>query len=255
ERALKTRLVGTVEEMEALADEERIQDGEGTELTTNDLEPPAGLEEAGLLNTLIDQARSLSGQKGDPKLKALSDHLAELLADGFKPVVFCRYLATAHYVAAHLKERFKSATIDAVTGELTPEERELRVEELTQAEQPILVATDCLSEGINLQEGFSAVVHYDLASNPTRHEQREGRLDRFGQKSKEVRCTMLYGQDNPVDGFVLNVILRKAEKIKRELGVLVPLPQDTERINHAMIKAALLKRHRGADAQMELGFE
>src|SRR5690606_36803875 len=63
ERALKTRLVGTVEEMEALADEERIQDGEGTELTTNDLEPPAGLEEAGLLNTLIDQARSLSGQK------------------------------------------------------------------------------------------------------------------------------------------------------------------------------------------------
>ena len=43
--------------------------------------------------------------------------------------------------------------------------------------------TDCLSEGINLQELFDAVVHYDLSWNPTRHEQREGRVDRFGQPS------------------------------------------------------------------------
>lgn len=73
---------------------------------------------------------------------------------------------------------------------------------------------------------FTAVVHYDLAWNPTRHEQREGRVDRFGQQADEVRCTMLYGQDNPVDGFVLNVILRKGEAIQKELGVLVPLPED-----------------------------
>ena len=45
----------------------------------------------------------------------------------------------------------------------------------------VLVATDCLSEGINLQEDFDAVVHYDLSWNPTRHEQREGRVDRYGQ--------------------------------------------------------------------------
>ena len=45
----------------------------------------------------------------------------------------------------------------------------------------VLVATDCLSEGVNLQDDFQAVVHYDLAWNPTRHEQREGRVDRFGQ--------------------------------------------------------------------------
>jgi hypothetical protein len=37
---------------------------------------------------------------------------------------------------------------------------------------------------------------------------------------------MLYGQDNPVDGFVLNVILRKGEAIQKELGVLVPMPED-----------------------------
>ena len=49
----------------------------------------------------------------------------------------------------------------------------------------ILVATDCLSEGINLQHLFTAVVHYDLAWNPTRHEQREGRVDRYGQRAAQ----------------------------------------------------------------------
>ena len=51
-------------------------------------------------------------------------------------------------------------------------------------ERRVLVATDCLSEGINLQEHFDAVVHYDLSWNPTRHEQREGRVDRYGQPSR-----------------------------------------------------------------------
>ncbi len=118
----------------------------------------------------------------------------------------------------------------------------------------ILVATDCLSEGINLQHLFTAVVHYDLAWNPTRHEQREGRVDRFGQQAPEVRCTMLYGQDNPVDGFVLNVILRKGEAIQKELGVLVPMPEDKQRINQALVKAALMKRER-AGASPQLGFD
>jgi hypothetical protein len=99
------------------------------------------------------------------------------------------------------------------------------------------------------------VAHYDLAWNPTRHEQREGRVDRFGQKAPEVRCTMLYGQDNPVDGFILKVILRKAEAIRRDLGVLVPLPQDSARINHAMIKAALLRRSRVQAGEAQIGFD
>ena len=220
------------------------------------MEPAAAVEDATRLRTLIEKAQALSGQKGDPKLKALCTHLAELLAVGARPVIFCRYLATAHYVAAHLKAALPKAQIDAITGELTPEERELRVSALGSGSQPILVATDCLSEGINLQHGFTAVVHYDLAWNPTRHEQREGRVDRFGQKAGEVRCTMLYGEDNPVDGFILNVILRKAERIRRELGVLVPLPQDSARLNHALIKSALLKRHRRSRAaQLDLGFE
>lgn len=244
-KALTTRLEGTVSDDTLLTDE-RLHDGEADDLSGNDLEPPAQVQDASRLQTLIADAQRLSGKTGDPKLAALIRHIGPLLEDGYHPVVFCRYVATAHYVAEHLKAAFPKATIAAVTGELTPEERRERVDDMEDAEPRILVATDCLSEGINLQHLFTAVVHYDLAWNPTRHEQREGRVDRFGQQAEEVRCTMLYGQNNPVDGFVLNVILKKGEAIQKELGVLVPLPEDETRINQALVKAALMRRERMA---------
>jgi hypothetical protein len=112
----------------------------------------------------------------------------------------------------------------------------------------VLVATDCLSEGVNLQEQFNAVVHYDLSWNPTRHEQREGRVDRFGQQSDVVRAVLIYGANNPVDGAVLEVILRKAKAIAARLGVPVPLPDDEHRLTEALLKAVLLRRRNRPDA-------
>lgn len=253
-KALTTRLEGSMMDDNLLSDE-RLHDGEADDLTGSDLEPPAQVQDASRLQALIAEAQRLSGKKGDPKLAALIRHIGSLLEDGYHPVVFCRYVATAHYVAEHLKAAFPTATVDAVTGELTPEERRERVEDMEDAGQRILVATDCLSEGINLQHLFTAVVHYDLAWNPTRHEQREGRVDRFGQQADEVRCTMLYGQDNPVDGFVLNVILRKGETIQKELGVLVPLPEDEARINQALVKAALMRRSNSSMASPQASFD
>lgn len=254
-KALTTRLEGTVPD-EALLGDERLHDGEADDLSGSDLEPPAQVQEAApRLQALIADAQRLSGKAGDPKLAALLQHIDLLVKEGYHPVVFCRYIATAHYVAEHLKAAFPKATIEAVTGELTPEERRERVEDMIDADQRILVATDCLSEGINLQHLFTAVVHYDLAWNPTRHEQREGRVDRFGQQADEVRCTMLYGQDNPVDGFVLNVILKKGEAIQKELGVLVPMPEDEARINQALVKAALMKRSDSHTASPQVAFD
>ena len=163
--------------------------------------------------------------------------------------MFCRFIATAHYVARHLREKLRGVTVDAVTGEMPPEEREERVAEIGTAEGArVLVATDCLSEGINLQEHFDAVVHYDLSWNPTRHEQREGRVDRFGQPSRTVRATLLYGVDNPVDGAVLRVILRKAAAIREELGVPVPVPDEGRSLTQALLKTVLLRRRGGAGA-------
>ena len=232
----------------------RLFDYQAEEEVLIDLEPAAALDDSKPLKALIQLSRNLVGLKQDPKLATLVNHVEELLKEGFRPVIFCRYIATAHYLGEHLAQTFKKHTVDVVTGEYTPEERELRVETLSEAEHPILVATDCLSEGINLQHIFDAVVHYDLAWNPTRHEQREGRVDRFGQKAPEVRCTMIYGEDNPIDGFILNVILRKAEAIRKELGVLVPLPEDNQKVNQALIKAALLKRKRVEHKIQQINF-
>ncbi|MDP9932579.1 helicase-related protein [Variovorax paradoxus] len=253
-KALTTRLEGALPNDTLLSDE-RLYDGEADDLSINDLEPPAQLQDAGRLQSLIADARRLSGKAGDPKLAALIRHIGLLVKDGYHPVVFCRYIATAHYVAEHLKAAFPKATIEAITGEFTPQERRERVDDMENAEQRILVATDCLSEGINLQHLFTAVVHYDLAWNPTRHEQREGRVDRFGQQADEVRCTMIYGQDNPVDGFVLNVILKKGEAIQKELGVLVPMPEDEARINQALVKAALMKRSDSRIVSPQVAFD
>lgn len=263
--ALRTRLNGadkgqddvdlTLDELEAQAGN-RVLDGLDDALSTDDIEPAAQTEDTAQLRGLIAQAEKLAGASNDPKLAKLYDHLVELVKEGFLPVVFCRYIATAHYLAGFLKGKFKDATVKAVTGELTPGEREAAVAELGDTEKRILVATDCLSEGINLQGLFTAVVHYDLSWNPTRHEQREGRVDRFGQKAREVRSTMLYGEDNPVDGAVLQVILRKAESIRKELGVLVPMPDDQGKLTQALLNAVLLRKNGvgGKQAQTSLDF-
>jgi superfamily II DNA or RNA helicase len=260
--ALRTRLLGlavdaadgdtlSLDELEEQASD-RVLDGSEDALSMDDIEPAAQVEDSSRLQSLIAAAQSLTGSQNDPKLAKLQEHLALLLKEGFHPVVFCRYIATAHYLAAALRERFKSATVQAVTGELTPGERDAAVEQLGASEVRILVATDCLSEGINLQNLFTAVVHYDLSWNPTRHEQREGRVDRFGQAAREVRSTMLYGEDNPVDGAVLQVILRKGESIRKELGVLVPMPDNEGKLTQALLNAVLLRKGTPLNANSQL---
>ena len=229
---------------------DRLFDGDTDSLVEDDVEPPAATDDPALA-ALVAQAEKLAGQAGDPKLKVVSDHVAELLGDkdhAYHPVIFCRYITTAHYLGKHLKKRLPDATIEVITGELPAEEREARVGRLGDIEGPhVLVATDCLSEGINLQDHFDAVIHYDLSWNPTRHEQREGRVDRFGQTSPIVRATLMYGVNNPVDGAVLEVILRKAERIRKELGVPVPVPDEGHTLTQALLKGVLLRR-KGRDS-------
>ena len=248
-QALTTRRLAADEDgAEELA--ARVFDGSSDALPDDDVEPGAG---DASLGALLEQARRLEGERDDPKLARLVTILNELLEKGHAPVVFCRYIATAHYLGAQLRQRFPKHTIEVVTGELPTEERRERAEALGAHERRLLIATDCLSEGVNLQQHYDAVVHYDLSWNPTRHEQREGRVDRFGQPARVVRAVLLYGENNPVDGAVLNVILRKAEAIRRELGVPVPLPDDDHSLTQALLSAVLL-RHQGRRAQQTLDF-
>jgi len=221
----------------------------GADLVDEDASSP----ERRRLLSLARQAEALMGAP-DPKLKVAEDLLRNLLTDGFQPIVFCRYVATAHYVGAELSRRLHLTRVQVVTGELPAEERAARVLALAQEPKRVLVATDCLSEGINLQQHFNAVVHYDLSWNPTRHEQREGRVDRYGQPSPKVRTALIYGQDNQIDGVVLRVLLRKAEKIRRTLGVSVPVPVDTNAVLEAIFEALFLRPNVPAQ-QLSLFFE
>ena len=128
----------------------------GTDATD---EAPSSSERRRLL-AFARRATDLAGPQHDRKLGALTTQVKQLLNDGYTPIVFCRFIDTADYVAEHLSAAFGSAKdpvhVAAVTGTLPPAERQRRVEELTDlGGKHVLVATDCLSEGVNLQEAFS----------------------------------------------------------------------------------------------------
>jgi superfamily II DNA or RNA helicase len=234
--------------------ETQIYDEDGEDEDAVDIEPGTSFDADPDLLALVRQAEELVG-KPDPKLSALVDALTPLIKKGANPVVFCRYLATAEHVRDGLRKAFPKLIVESVTGVLTPDERRDRVADMAPTDeekqvQRILVATDCLSEGINLQQLFDTVVHYDLSWNPTRHQQREGRVDRFGQPAELVRSIMMFSPDSAIDGAVLDVILRKAEEIRKATGVTVPLPDERGPVTDALIASMMLRR--GVPRQLTL---
>lgn len=214
------------------------------------------------LAELADRAAELEGPQQDLKLKALIKHLKALLADGHHPIVFCRYIPTAEYLADQLENKDGKrgplgarTVVKAVTGTLSPQQRIERIEQLAEeagddaAARRVLIATDCLSEGVNLQHHFDAVVHYDLAWNPTRHDQREGRVDRYGQRKDQVKVITLYGEDNGIDGKVLEVLIAKHRQIKKDLGISVSVPDELSTgVTDAIVEWLLMRGRQDQDA-------
>jgi superfamily II DNA or RNA helicase len=220
---------------------ERLE--EDTDSTQMELLEQAGLaqSEMDVLKSLAEDLQKLSGIKQDLKVAEALIRVKELIKGGFNPIIFCKYIATAKYVAEVLRQELpKSIEIQAITSELPDEQRKERIEAMGQSEKRILVATDCLSEGINLQDQFNAVLHYDLPWNPNRLEQREGRVDRFGQNSPEVKTWLLWGEDNPIDAIVLKVLIRKVRDIQKSTGVSISLGEDNRSIMDAVLNEVLL---------------
>lgn len=200
-------------------------------------------------------AERLKGTRFDHKLAKCVNVVQKLLEEGYNPIIWCRYISTSDYVAEHLEEilkrQYKDIRVISITGALGDDERRLKVEELGLYPRRVLVATDCLSEGINLQDHFDAVVHYDLPWNPNRLEQREGRVDRFGQRKGTVKAVMLYGKDNPMDIAVLEVLLRKARTISRRLGISVPVPVESGSIIESLITKLFVESQEGRQLTLD----
>jgi superfamily II DNA or RNA helicase len=198
---------------------------------------------------LLGYAKRLEGLYGlehDQKAKEAFSQVKYFIERGYNPIIFCRYIHTANYLGDILKKAFKgknyqNLNVEVITSELNDELRKEKIEAMNKSERRLLIATDCLSEGINLQDGFNALLHYDLPWNPNRLEQREGRIDRFGQQAEVVEVALLYGSNNPIDGVVLDVLLRKAREIRRSIGIAVPFPENSASVMEAVTKAILLK--------------
>lgn len=238
-----------------------LDQDEADDVVTLDFSPGSDTEDGAeaTRRKLLEFARRAEGitAEVDHKLRGAVHEIKALLKDGFQPVVFCRFVDTANYVAAQLRESLPDRVrVESVTGLLPPSEREARIAGLVaERGEYVLVCTDCLSEGVNLQRHFNAVLHYDLAWNPTRHEQREGRVDRFGQEKREVRVLTYYGTDNPIDGVILDVLIRKHKSIKSDLGVTVAVPGSSEEIAEALFEGALFReRTRLGASQLSLDF-
>lgn len=249
------------EEIEEVGCRTVLDQDDVDEVATIDFSPGSDSEEDAestrrKLLAFARRAEALAGAS-DTKLQSAVREVKALIKEGFQPIVFCRFVDTADYVAKQLREALPAKVhVEAITGLLPPAEREARIETLVKdGGEYVLVCTDCLSEGVNLQDWFNAVFHYDLCWNPTRHEQREGRVDRFGQKRTEVRVVTFYGKDNPIDGVILDVLIRKHKSIKNDLGVTVAVPGSSEQIARTLFEGALFRKMtRSATHQMMLDF-
>lgn len=165
----------------------------------------------------------------DARFDELIEMIEELLRDGgrFRDderlIVFTEYKTTLDYLAARLRNRYRENRVLTLFGVGGPggmgaNERDSVKAAFNDpdAEVRILIATDAASEGLNLHRTARYLLHYDCPWNPSRLEQRNGRLDRYGQ-GRDVTIHHFDSNGDPDIRFLAHVI-RKANDIREDLG-------------------------------------
>jgi hypothetical protein len=190
-----------------------------------------------LLAEMTDVAEQARGQT-DTRTKKLIDWIRQNMCpqlgqrdaqwNDTRVLIFTEYDDTKRYLVNRLEAAIAGsnradARINIFHGPTPPVKRE----EIKQAfnssphKHPvrILIATDAAREGLNLQAHCNNLFHFDVPWNPSRMEQRNGRIDRKLQSKDEVFCHYFVYQQRPEDR-ILQVLVRKTETIRRELGSL-----------------------------------
>lgn len=149
-------------------------------------------------------------------------------ADDERLIVFTEYKTTLDYIVRRLREDFPNEPQDRFRvlyggGELTERHREDIKKAFNDPTDPVrvLIATDAASEGQNLQETARMLLHFDIPWNPSRLDQRNGRLDRHGQ-ARDVYI-FHFTSDNNADVKFLAKVLSKVERIRTDLGAVSAL--------------------------------
>jgi superfamily II DNA or RNA helicase len=169
--------------------------------------------EVAALKSLRKQLQSLPAR--DPKLDAAVAEILRVLASDPEErlIVFTEYLDTLGALA----ERFEATPELAgryvvLRGGLSRKQRRARQERFESGATRVLLATDAASEGLNLQRHCRRVLHVELPWNPNRLEQRNGRVDRYGQ-SRNPEIRYLFYPESPEEE-VLSHLVGKIESMQ-----------------------------------------
>ncbi|MCB9682127.1 MAG: DEAD/DEAH box helicase family protein [Alphaproteobacteria bacterium] len=209
-------------------DEDAQDEAEDTFVETQAFD--AGAEARALLDRMLDLSAKHKAQP-DARVRALAAWVNEQLIAGGqwgdrRVVVFTEYQHTLSWLRRVLPSLLDADATDRIgsyTGQLSEDKREAlkRAFNTAPGAHPlrVLLATDAAREGINLQAHCADLFHFDLPWNPSRIEQRNGRIDRVLQPSDEVRCHYFVVPQRPEDR-VLAYLVKKNETIREELGSL-----------------------------------
>ncbi len=181
----------------------------------------AALEELRFLNRAAHEA-------GSSKLDRLVTELKEI---GIQPgssarvVIFSERIATLKWLAAELPERLDlpGKAFRSLHGGLQDKEQMAVVEEfgLGASDVRVLLSGDVASEGVNLHRECHHLIHFDLPWSVIRIDQRNGRIDRYGQTSRpEIRTMILTPENERISGDIriLTRLIDKENEIKKTLG-------------------------------------
>jgi len=153
----------------------------------------------------------------DPKIEALVSELRRVFSEdpSEKVIVFTEYRDTLDAICARLDAdpEFRDCYV-TLHGGLTRRERLRRQDRFAKPETRVLLATDAASEGLNLQQYCRRIIHMELPWNPNRLEQRNGRVDRYGQTQPPI-IKYLYYPDSPEDD-VLSKLVEKIEQMTQD---------------------------------------
>ena len=169
------------------------------------------------LSKLIELSERVTPEV-DSKAKALLGFLKDFFGErpDEKVIIFTEFRDTQNYLKDYLSQRGFENAISLLYGGMSKTRRKEAKEAFQRPETRILLATDAASEGLNFQEDSCTVVHYELPWNPNRLEQRNGRVDRYGQR-KTVTVYNLHLTDT-YESEVLERLKQKIERIHKEFG-------------------------------------
>lgn len=233
---------------EDYADDREVEEAlEGAARTASQVVPPATPEQEELLRRMAAWAEGAKNRE-DAKARAILAWLEEHLRhggewNGERVILFTEFRDTHTWLKEILASHdFGGDRLMELHGGLPHEEREV-VKAAFQASPDVspvrvLLATDAASEGIDLQNWCRYLIHVEIPWNPNVMEQRNGRIDRHGQRSPEVLIWHPVGQSGKGgaaddDTEFLWRAARKVDAIRQDLGSVGPVL--ARRIEDAML--------------------